>query len=125
MAIGQHRKDLTDEQVLTAYRSHETLRDAARALKTTTGTVRTRLEKMGEFNKEAPKIEMPVLPSDNPTAEELLEMRERETSRVFKAAAAREWMPVRVKTAGPTARVQVFHDVEAGAEYLKWLRSRQ
>jgi hypothetical protein len=26
--------------------------------------------------------------------------------------------------AGPTARVQVFHDVDAGADYLTYLRER-
>jgi hypothetical protein len=100
MTIGQHRKDLTDEAVAAAYRAHGTYKDAAKALKTTAGTVRFRLERM-DSREDGPRLEMPVLPSDNPTAEELLEMRKRETARVFTAAAAREWMPVKVKATGP------------------------
>jgi hypothetical protein len=100
MTIGQHRKDITDEAVIAAFKAHGTLKEAAKALNTTPGTIRTRLEKMGG-PPEAPRLDMPVLPSDNPSAEELLDMRERETARVFTAAAAREWMPIRVKARGP------------------------
>jgi hypothetical protein len=74
---------------------------AGRVLGIAGTTIARRFKRAGPDEAEMPRLDFPVLTSENPTAEELLSLRERETDRVLRAAADRRWMPIAVRDSGP------------------------
>ncbi len=89
----------------TARLVHETggLRAAGRALGMTHAAVGKRLAKLSTLSREEALHEIEELPSELPTAEELIARRRKQFSRKKAAAEARHLIKVQVKTDGPFA----------------------